>query len=340
MADPEKLSQQPIAQSPGAESDLFYSVQSGQTRRMPRNILRTAIVSGWQSFIGTFLGAADADAARVAIGAAKSGVNTDITSLALTSALPVASGGTGGLTAPAARLSLGILNAGVDHINGLTPVWNSANSISITGGSAYIPASGTVITVAGTIVKPSLVTTAATWYHAYLYLNAGVPDVEIVTTGPSAKYSGTSRTKTGDTSRRYLFSLLTGAANTIIRFKYSNNKISYLSDYLTGPGVILSNGLAVTSTPVSAAGVIPVTGTHASMVVFNSSTVSGASVFLNDADVGPVTNANAQLSVPFGFQATQDFQLSAAQTLNYVYPATAPSGNGTYIRVVGYVFER
>jgi hypothetical protein len=336
---PEKLSAQPAAQV-GSEADMGMVVQDGQTRRQTRTQLRTAILSAWQTFIRTFLASATTADARAALAAAKSGANTDITSLSLTTPLSVAQGGTGANTAPLARAALGVLNVGPDYINGLTAVWNSANSISITGGSAYIPSSGTVLTLAGTITKSSLVLSAATFYHVYLYSNAGTPDIEIVTTAPSAKYSGSSRTKTGDTSRRYLFSFLTAAADTIIRFKHANNKVSYLADYLAAPLVILTNGLATTSTAVSASGAVPVTATHTCMAIFNSSAVSGASVFLNDADIGAVTNANAQISVPFGLQATLDFSISASQTLNYIYPATAPSGNGTYLRVFGYLFER
>lgn len=54
-------------------------------------------------------GAADATAARANLGAAKSGANSDITSLTgLTTPLSVAQGGTAANTAAAARTSLGI----------------------------------------------------------------------------------------------------------------------------------------------------------------------------------------------------------------------------------------
>lgn len=63
-----KLSEQPAA-SGGTEADLHYVVQSGQSRKQTRTQLRAAIVSGWQSFIATFLLAADPAAARSAISA-------------------------------------------------------------------------------------------------------------------------------------------------------------------------------------------------------------------------------------------------------------------------------
>lgn len=298
--DPEKLSAQPPAQSPGAEGDLFYSVQVGQTRRMTRAQLRTAILSAWQTFIHTFLASA---------------------------------------TVADARSALGVLNVGQDYIDGLTVVWNSANSISVMGGSAYIPSSETVLTTTGTITKSSLVLSAATWYHLYLYSNAGTPDVEIVTTAPSAKYSGSSRTKTGDTSRRYLFSILTGAANTIIRFKHAGNKVSYLADYFAAPHFILNNGVATTSTAVSAAGVVPVTATHSCMSASNTSTTVGATLHLTDADFGAASPTSSQLTIGISQLGVVDFSLSVSQVFNYIY-AVAPAGTGAFIRVFGYLFER
>lgn len=62
-----KLSEQPSA-SAGTEADLHYVVQSGQSRKQTRTQLRTAIMSGWQAFIGTFLVAATPADARTAIG--------------------------------------------------------------------------------------------------------------------------------------------------------------------------------------------------------------------------------------------------------------------------------
>lgn len=77
-----KISQLPSALT-GAEDDIYPVVQSAQTRKQTRTQLRAAIVSGWQTFVGTFLSSANASAARTTIGAAASGANTDITSLTL-----------------------------------------------------------------------------------------------------------------------------------------------------------------------------------------------------------------------------------------------------------------
>lgn len=65
---PGKLTEQPVA-GVGTEDDLYMVVQSVQNRKQTRTQLRTGIMSAWQSFIRTFLGAANAGAARTAIGA-------------------------------------------------------------------------------------------------------------------------------------------------------------------------------------------------------------------------------------------------------------------------------
>lgn len=62
-----KLTEQPSAGA-GTEADLHYVVQAGASRKQTRTQLRTAIMSGWQAFIGTFLVSASQADARAAIG--------------------------------------------------------------------------------------------------------------------------------------------------------------------------------------------------------------------------------------------------------------------------------
>lgn len=71
-----------------------------------------AIVDQYGSLLALFGNATDVVTLRANIGAAKSGANSDITSIAgLTTALSVAQGGTGATTAAAARTSLGLGSA-------------------------------------------------------------------------------------------------------------------------------------------------------------------------------------------------------------------------------------
>ncbi|OFJ45713.1 hypothetical protein BJN42_11875 [Pseudomonas koreensis] len=88
---------------------------------------------GFSEFAKTLVDDADVGTARTTLLAAKSGVNDDITSLtALTTAIPIEMGGTGGKTQAAARTGLGLGSAAAADIVGLM----SSGAIIETGSSA------------------------------------------------------------------------------------------------------------------------------------------------------------------------------------------------------------
>ena len=105
--------------------------------------------------------------------------------------------------------------SGPGYIDGLQMQWVSATAVTVSSGRAYIPSLGYYLDAPNAIALTGLVLTASTWHHLYLYDNAGTPAVECVTTAPAAPYSGTARAKTGDTSRRYIGSVLTDASAAI-----------------------------------------------------------------------------------------------------------------------------
>lgn len=341
MADPEKLSQQPLAQSPGAEGDFFYSVQSGQTRRMTRAILRTGIMSAWQTFIRNFLGAADAAAARTAIGAISAGDNITGSAAKLTTARNIALTGDGTGTASfdgTADASIAVTvnrKVAADYIAGLQLQWVGAAALTVGTGSAYIASTGQLLNVPAAIAKTGLTLAANSKFHVYLFSNAGAPDIEIVATAPSAKVFGNARTKTGDTTRRYLGSIFTAAANTIIRFKHSGNRMNMIP---ATPATPLSNGVATASIAVSFTASVPETATHA-QIDFTATHTNGAVVYLNDADMGAVSTTNFLLASGANQKFSIDLPISSAQAANYLHDIT-PTPNGLYIRVLGYLFER
>ena len=94
--------------------------------------------------------------------------------------------------------------------------WVSATAITVTSGSAFVPSLNKCLPVPNAIALTGLVLAASTFYHVYLYSNAGVPAIEVVTTAPASPYNGTARAKTGDTSRRYVGSVLTDASGNIV----------------------------------------------------------------------------------------------------------------------------
>lgn len=235
---------------------------------------------------------------------------------------------------PVADLQAGTANwSGQGYIDGLKMQWVSATALTVSSGAAFIPALNKCLPVPAAIAKTGLSLTASTWYHVYLWLNAGVPDIEIVTTAPAAAYSGTARAKTGDTSRRYVGSVLTDGAGSIASFKQSGNLIMYTTFTGSAPYRVLSNGAAMTTTNVSCAACIPITSQLASIVIFNSD--SSASMIIGDPD-----GSNNMLGLP-GNPATRLFApqtLNSSQQFNYSYQS-APS-SGLYVDVHGYVYER
>ncbi|WP_339455730.1 phage tail fiber protein [Pseudomonas sp. EA_65y_Pfl1_P120] len=96
-------------------------------------------INDLSAFIQTLLNDADAAAGRVTLGAAKSGENTDITSLGgLTTALSVAQGGTGGQTQAAARTGLGIGTAAVKTVGTAAGnIQDVSAPLAMVGNSAF-----------------------------------------------------------------------------------------------------------------------------------------------------------------------------------------------------------
>jgi hypothetical protein len=220
------------------------------------------------------------------------------------------------------------------YIDGMRMQWVSGTSITVTSGTCYIPSVGANVNFLTSITKAGLVLTPSVFYHLYGYLNSGVPDIEIVTTAPSSPYNGTARTKTGDTTRRYLGSILTDAAGNINSFLHSNNTITYdVNAAGTAQFRVLSNGAATVTTAVSVASCLPVTGTVAVCKVDNTSTNAVMSTGRN----GPGGSV-FQGSTVAG-QRSQWLIGTYVQQVAYTFNI-APSPGGGYIDIIGYEFER
>lgn len=219
------------------------------------------------------------------------------------------------------------------YIDGLQLVWNSGTSYSVLSGSCYVPSVGANVNFPSIITKTGLSLSASTWYHLYAFLNEGVPDIEHVTTAPSAPYNGRARTKSGDTTRRYVGSIRTDSGGNIIQFK-----VDTAGDfrYLTANTAqrILSAGTATVRTTVSGSNFIPVTATHAILIVVNTDTV----VFWNLSQ--PEATTAAILGVaPNTSGSVITFPCSDAQQIDYGY-SVAPGTGSAFIDVVGFQVGR
>ncbi len=222
------------------------------------------------------------------------------------------------------------------YIDGLKMEWVSGTQIRFTSGSAYIPSLGRALALAAAVTKtPTLA--ASTWYHAYLYSNAGTPDVEVTTTAPGTPYSGTARTKTGDTSRRYIGSFRTTTGGAITKFRHEGNLIEYIDVIANYGGQVLNAGMATSPTNVSCSAVVPATSVTA---LINFANFAEYIAVIANSDCNYTLSSSNwlfalnQTSRLWGF-----IPLASNQSFNYMMFA-APASNGLLANLVGYQYER
>lgn len=224
-------------------------------------------------------------------------------------------------------------------IIGMKLIWNSATSISVDVGSCYAQNSD-FIKATSVLTASGLSLSASTWYHAYVYLSAGAPAVEVVVNGPT-QWKSDAYSKTGNTSRRYVGSIKTDASGNIYKFTHSadTNYVAYekfSSDVL--PFRVLPGGVATTPTAVSLSGIIPITSFLA-LVRFTNT----ADMPLFSSDDGGVSSTQNTLALSVGNVSAQSafatHPLDASQQFWYAYPA-APTTGAAYLDVLGYYFNR
>lgn len=226
------------------------------------------------------------------------------------------------------------------YIDGLVMRWVSATALTVSMGTAYIPSVGSNINVAADIAKTGLALSATSWYHVYLYLNSGVPDIEIVTTAPSTPYNGTARTKTGDTTRRYIGSVKTDGSGNLYQFIQDGDTVAWLYDTVSAPARVLSGGVATVRTTVATAVVVPVTALRALLSIRNDS--NNVFLFTRSPDqptAGGLTGPYLYASVKFSSSAVALHPLNASQQFEYLMSG-APTPDGAYIDVLGYTYGR
>lgn len=222
------------------------------------------------------------------------------------------------------------------YITGLTLEYMSPTSIRVTTGAAYIPAAGTVVSVASAITKTGLSTAATTWYHVYLFLSSGTPDIEIVTTAPS-NYSGTASTKSGDTSRRYLGSIRAQTSNAIVPFYQVYTRVYWREAQGGTYNRVLSNGTATAYTTVSASAAAPITARDLGIFAQNN---AGGNQFIRFKGVSDsLVNFYLPPKTAGVNQSFIEIPVNASQQFQYSYDA-APVTDGAYIDVIHYTFER
>lgn len=226
----------------------------------------------------------------------------------------------------------------IGFISGLKLSWTNASGMSISSGAAYIQSLGYNLNVTGTISKSNLVLSSSTTYHVYLYLNGASPDFELSTTAP-VLYYGTACQKTGDSSRRYLGSILTNSTAGIYSFLHSvqSGLIYYMNQQDASPFRVLANGKATTETTIACNTVVPVTSRVAKVKFSN--TDAGQNCWIGNSADGIVLSAGvAILGVNVSTAPIVDIPLDGSQAMTYLF--TALPASGLYVDVYGYWMER
>lgn len=240
--------------------------------------------------------------------------------------------GTAPKTRAIKKTNLGVIGTIID---GAKLIWNSGTSISV-GTGICSAENGDSINITSTLTASSLSLSNSTFYHVYVYLSGGSPAMEVVTTAPVA-WKGTAYSKTGDTSRRYVGSVLTESSGNVVKnFRHNvhQNKIFYIgADIAASPHRVLSNGVATTSTSVSLTSIIPTTGIGATARFANTDATLVANI-----SIATVSSTAYDLYLNGTLRAIFDFYIEN-QNINYSYVGGTPS-SGLYIDILGYSFQR
>lgn len=232
-----------------------------------------------------------------------------------------------------------------DTIQGLELTWDSATTLGVEVGSAYVQSVGGLVTLSSraTLTFSGMTTGAI----QYIYLtNSGT--IVSSTTAPTTPYYGVNaRSMTADTTRRYIGEVIAASATTIHPFRYMPKMglVEYLGNIGAAPFVVLSDGVATTETTISMATVIPTTSRLAH-VQFKHVT-SGIPVVIGSADDNFTLSATTPAYLRMMRSASSNnvqmeslVPITSSQTITYTYASAPTAGNGLYVYIQGYLVQR
>lgn len=242
------------------------------------------------------------------------------------------------IATPLLTTAVGSLSPG--EIVGFVPKWTSGTVLGVSSGSAYIESLGYSIYAAPSDITPSSPSNS-TWYHVYLKTDG---TIEASTTAPVAFSTprGNARSKSGDTSQRYLYSVRTSAAGAFYQFRYVEGSSLFLwvgPQLNATPFRTLSAGTASSSTAIDCSAVVPVTASVIFAEFLNTGTNA---VYWVNGDLTVATTLN-EVSVPVvatgaSIEKLQTFcSCSASQAINYF---VAVAGGVAYTDVHGFILNR
>ncbi len=199
---------------------------------------------------------------------------------------------------------------------------------------------GDHIQTTSTLSASSLSLTASTLYHVYVYLSSGTPTIEVVTTAPASPYKGTARSKTSDSSRRYVGSVYATGTNTLAYWLHTPNAglMMFTQDQSTSPWRVLANGLATTETTISFGSLIPAGIARVVVAKFSNTSATRYPSLGNSEDGITLAAGVGIYVVNLSAAPVIDFPLDASGNMSYLYDV-APA-TGLFVDLYGYFFER
>lgn len=224
-------------------------------------------------------------------------------------------------------------------------------TVSVGPGICYTPNTIRLIsdgTATVTLASPTI----STWYHAYAFQGAdGTLALEVVTTSPSTVYQGTARTKTGDTTRRYLGSMYVGANGKIRPFRHSfatdvGNRILFDASTTAGsiPNPILSGLVATTVQTIALNPILPVTAKEAICQIAN---LSNRYAYISRPGMSDPSVTNFQVMAGPSACPIADIMLDDSQRMTAILSANGLLGailailaGSLTIYSLGYTYDR
>lgn len=225
---------------------------------------------------------------------------------------------------------------GYGGLSGMAPKWTSNTVLGCGSGAYYVESLGYAVYAAPADITPAT-PTASSIYHIY-GTPAGAIEASLTAPVAFATPTGTARSKSGDASRRYLYSAITDASSHFYQFRYQQtiNCIRWLNPN-SGPFTVLSGGAAVTSTTIDCSGAAPTTATSLILGVVNLA--AAFTLLLGTNDIGAISVSNYFDAVAAMQSPELIFPCDTSQKLAYVYTGT-PAGSGLTLEVRGYGLSR
>lgn len=221
------------------------------------------------------------------------------------------------------------------YIEGLNFTWVSGTQLSISPGAAYIPALGRPLEVANTlnisIASGSLA--ADTFYYLYLYNNVGTPALELSSTIADPYNGGTARQKSGDPTRRFLFSVRSGPGGNILKTVQNGDLLEYRNTTNASPYRIVAGNNSVTPYTVYLISIVPPIAKSALVSCHNATAGTGGPTLW-------ITDYEFQYMLVRGIDSsTRQLLRLPLVNLSFVFFFAAAGGSANF-DIVGYSAER